>query len=63
MFDENIFRARTRREAIATNILGQYAKEELSTDLIKSTFITVSTDASKRKSIQLMSILVRFFIP
>lgn len=55
--------ARTKTEAIITNVLAPFAEKMLKEELIKSRYITLSIDASNHGNVKMMPIIVRFFIP
>lgn len=60
---KNFHCARTKCEAIATNVFAPYAQNILKTELLQSSFICISTDASNHGNIKMLPIVVRFFIP
>ena len=59
--DKNFSCARTKCEAIVTNIFAPWALEELINDLKSVDFVTVSCDTSNHKHIKLLPIVVRYF--
>jgi hypothetical protein len=60
---ENFHCARTKCEAIATNVLAPYAEKKLQNELLDRHYVCLSTDASNHGSIKMMPIIVRYFIP
>lgn len=60
---ENFHCARTKCEAIATNVFAPYAEKVLQTELSDRNYICLSTDASNHGNIKLMPVVVRYFIP
>lgn len=55
--------AHTKRKAITLNVLVPMSKDELSTELARTHFITVSVDTSNRKAVKLIPILIQFINP
>lgn len=55
--------ARTKTEAIITNVFGPLAKNMLKEELSKSRYVTLSIDASNHGNLKMMPIIARFFIP
>lgn len=55
--------ARTKCEAIATNVLAPYAENVLKNELSERHYICLSTDASNHGNIKMMPVIVRMFIP
>lgn len=55
--------ARTKCEAIATNVFAPFAQNELEKDLLKSNFVSISTDASNHGNVKMMPVVIRYFIP
>lgn len=63
-FAINNFRsARTKTEAIVTNVLAPIAEDMLNADLKSCRFVTLTTDASNHGSLKLMPVMVRYFLP
>lgn len=60
---ENFHCARTKNEAIVTNVFAPHAEGVLQAELSERNYICLSTDASNRKSTKMFPILVRYFIP
>ncbi|GBM16180.1 hypothetical protein AVEN_126446-1 [Araneus ventricosus] len=54
---------KTKCEAIVLNAIAPLAQEELKENLTKSNYVSVSMDASNRKDIKLLPIVVRYFNP
>ena len=59
--DKKFSCARTKCEAIVTNVFAPWALEELTNDLKSVDFVTVSCDTSNHKNIKLLPIVVRYF--
>lgn len=55
--------ARTKCEAIVTNVFSPYANEILQKDLSQRNFVCISTDASNHGNIKMMPVVFRFFNP
>lgn len=55
--------AKTKCEAIATNVLAPYSFEQLQTDLSNVNYVSISTDASNHGNVKLMPVVVRYFLP
>lgn len=55
--------ARTKCEAIATNVLAPYCRDVLKNNLAKRRYLTLSTDASNHGNVKMMAVVVRFFVP
>lgn len=56
--------ARTKCEAIATNVFAPFVLDKIKKDLAGVMHLTISTDASNmRGNIKLFPVLVRYFIP
>jgi hypothetical protein len=55
--------ARTKTEAIVSNVLAPFAAEELENDLQSVNYVTLFTDSSNHKSTKVFPILVRYFKP
>jgi len=62
LFEPKFRSARTKTEAIILNAIVPLAAEELKNDL-KINFVTVAADASNRKDVKLIPVMVRFFWP
>lgn len=60
---ENFHCARTKCEAIVTNVYAPYAEKMLQSELSVRHYICLSTDASNHGNVKLMPIIVRFFGP
>jgi hypothetical protein len=52
---------RTKREAIATNVLSPIGNNKLSTELCEAMFVAVSADEGNKKAMKLTPILVKCF--
>lgn len=55
--------ARTKSEAIITNVLAPFALDEVKKDLASVNYITLTTDASNRKNVKMMPVMARYFVP
>lgn len=55
--------ARTKTEAIVTNVFAPIAENMVKEELLKTRFVTLSTDASNHGNIKMMPVVVRYFIP
>lgn len=55
--------ARTKCEAIATNVFAPFSTNETRADLVNSHYVCLSVDASNHGSVKLMPVVVRFFKP
>lgn len=55
--------ARTKTEAIVTNILAPLAESMLDTDLSNCRYISLSTDASNHGNVKMIPVVCRYFIP
>lgn len=62
-FEPKFSLGKTKCEAIILNVIAPLAQEELKEDLTKSNFVSVTMDASNRKEIKLVPIIVRYFNP
>ncbi|KAL4141345.1 hypothetical protein QTP88_004000 [Uroleucon formosanum] len=62
-FEPKFTLGKTKCEAIVLNILAPLALDELYDDLNKCNFITVSMDASNRKDIKIVPVIIRYFQP
>lgn len=60
---ENFHCARTKCEAIATNVLAPYAEKKILNELLDRHYVCLTTDASNHGNIKMMPIVVRYFIP
>lgn len=55
--------AKTKCEAIATNVFAPYSIEQVKTDLSQVKYVTLSTDSSNHGNVKLMPVVVRYFLP
>lgn len=55
--------ARTKTEAIINGVIAPFAVDEVKKELDSVNYVTLATDASNRKSIKMMPVLARYFIP
>lgn len=63
-FELNEFQsARTKSEAIITTVIAPFAIDEVKKDLATVNYVRLATDASNRKSIKMMPVLARYFVP
>ena len=65
LFDKQFSCARTKAEAICTNVFSPYLLSELQKDLNNCSFISVATDSSNHTSTKLLGlpVMVKFFDP
>ncbi|XP_062538709.1 uncharacterized protein LOC134206983 [Armigeres subalbatus] len=63
LYDPKFSSARTKSEAIVTNVLSPFALQEVVEDLRKVNSVTISVDASNKKDIKLFPVVVRYFLP
>lgn len=59
----NFHSARTKTESIITGIIAPFAQTEVKKELDTVNYVTLATDASNRKSVKMMPVLARYFIP
>ncbi|GBM09714.1 hypothetical protein AVEN_186417-1 [Araneus ventricosus] len=62
-FEPKFSLGKTKCKAIVLNVITPLAQEDLKEDLTKSNYVSVSMDASNRKDIKLVPIVVRYFNP
>lgn len=63
-FDASKFHcARTKCEAIATNVFAPFSTNEIKSDLENSHYVCLAVDASNHGSVKMMPVVVRFFKP
>lgn len=55
--------ARTKCEAIATNVFAPFARNTLKDELAKRRYVSLSTDASNHGNVKMMPLVVRYFVP
>lgn len=60
---KNFHCARTKSEAIVTNVFAPFAFEELKKELSAVRYVCVSTDASNHGNVKMMPVMVRYFLP
>lgn len=60
-FEPKFSLGKTKCEAIILNVIAPLALEELKNDLINANFVALSMDASNRKEVKLVPIVVRYF--
>lgn len=60
---KNFHSARTKTEAIVTNVLAPLGENMIKEELLNSHFITLTTDASNRGNVKLMPVIARYFMP
>ena len=63
MFSSKFTCARTKTEAIVTNVLAPLSIHNLEQDLEAAMFVSVSCDASNHNSVKFLPVLVRYFVP
>ena len=62
-FESKFALARTKCEAVIVNCIGSMVAADLRQELGKANFVTVTIDASNRKEIKLVPVVVRYFVP
>ena len=62
-FEPKFALARTKCEAVIVNCIGPMVAADLRQELGKANFVTVTIDASNRKEIKLVPVVVRYFVP
>lgn len=55
--------ARTKTEAVVTNVFAPLAQKMLNDELAKSRYVTVTTDASNHGNTKMIPVFVRYFLP
>lgn len=60
-FEPKFSLGKTKCEAIILNVIAPLALEELKNDLINANFVALSMDASNKKEVKLVPIVVRYF--
>lgn len=55
--------ARTKCEAIVTNVFAPFVLDEVKTEMACANYITISTDASNRGNVKMLPVLARYFFP
>ena len=63
LFEPKFSSARTKTEAIILNAIVPLAAEELKNDLKEINFVTLTADASNRKDVKVIPVMVRYFWP
>ena len=63
LFEKKFTCSRTKCESILVNVLSPYAMHEVQSELEDAKYVSVMVDASNHKSLKLVPILVRYFIP
>ena len=63
LFEPKFSSARTKTEAIVLNAIVPLAAEELKNDLKEINFVTLTADASNRKDVKVIHVMVRYFWP
>lgn len=63
LYDKKFSSARTKTEAIVTDVIAPYAMELVTADLSTVPFISVSTDASNHHATKLLPVLGQYFSP
>jgi len=62
-FEPKFSLARTKCEAVIANAIAPMVAADLRQELGKANFVTVTIDASNRKGIKLVPVVVRYFVP
>uniref|UniRef100_A0A8C6U2L6 HAT C-terminal dimerisation domain-containing protein n=1 Tax=Neogobius melanostomus TaxID=47308 RepID=A0A8C6U2L6_9GOBI len=60
-YDQRFTCARTKAEAIVTNVIAPHAMELLQEDTADVTFVSVAADTSNRKAVKLLPVVIRYF--
>jgi len=60
-FEPNFTLGKTKCKAFVLNVLAPVAFDQLREDLNECNFITVSMDASNRKDIKIVPVIIRYF--
>nr|CAB3264501.1 Numb protein [Phallusia mammillata] len=63
LFDPKFSLAKTKCESVVVNCIVPMLVAELRLELKKANFVTVTIDASNRKEIKLVPVVVRYFVP
>ena len=63
LFEPKFRSVGTKPEAIILNAIVPFAAEELKNDLMEINFVTLTADASNRKDVKLIPVMVRYFWP
>jgi hypothetical protein len=63
LYDFKFSAARTKTEAIVTDVIAPLATEELAGDLRSVPFVSLSTDASNHHATKMLPVLVQYFLP
>jgi hypothetical protein len=63
LYDLKFSAARTKTEAIVTDVLAPYVIEGLTADFNSVPFVSVSTDASNHRAIKMLPVMVQYFLP
>lgn len=62
LYDKKFSSARTKTEAIVTDVIAPYAMEDVQGDLNYVQFVSVSTDASNHNATKMLPVLVQYFV-
>lgn len=63
-FEMKLFHcARTKCQAIVTNVFAPFVRDEIRKDLAKVNYLTLSTDASNHGNVKMFPVLARYFVP
>lgn len=60
---KNFHSAKTKTEAIVTNVLAPLGEDMLKEELSNCRFVTLTTDASNHGNTKMMPVIVRYFVP
>ena len=63
LFEPEFALRRTKCEAMLINCIAPMIAAELRQELKKASFISASIDASNRKEIKIVSVVIRYFVP
>uniref|UniRef100_A0AAQ6A1P8 HAT C-terminal dimerisation domain-containing protein n=2 Tax=Amphiprion ocellaris TaxID=80972 RepID=A0AAQ6A1P8_AMPOC len=60
-YDQRFTCARTKAEAIITNVIAPHAMDLLKEDIADASFISVAADTSNHKAVKLVPVVIRYF--
>lgn len=63
LYDPKFSSAKTKTEAIVVNVIAPFVNEKVTSELVKSHFVTITIDSSNRLDNKLVPVMVRYFIP
>lgn len=62
-FEPKFSLGRTKCQTIVQNVITPYWKEKLQEDLNETNFVTITIDASNKGDLQMIPVMVRYFLP